>query len=224
VLRQRASSPVVINRNTHRIPDPPVGYRPARSYLSSRHTPILWTVPLPAFTGAPVSLIVTLSSIILERLAALLNRDLWRELTLGGVVRRAIWGTPDRAKTILVPTVEVLASSASQVNATLPMSPSGRWRDARNGDLQALRKGPRLARRAMRRVPAANIATAAGGDIHRERRKTLHSFCTVRPGGASGYRSHKFGGLVRQVASAVSTEAGVMPGFAQVFALFAVSF
>jgi hypothetical protein len=28
VLRQRASSPVVINRNTHRIPVPPVGYRP----------------------------------------------------------------------------------------------------------------------------------------------------------------------------------------------------
>ena len=45
VLRQRASSPVVINRNTHRIPVPPLGYRPDQSYLPCRHTPILWTVP-----------------------------------------------------------------------------------------------------------------------------------------------------------------------------------
>jgi hypothetical protein len=45
VLRQRPSSPVVINRNNHRIPVPPVGYRPDRSCLPCRHTPILWTVP-----------------------------------------------------------------------------------------------------------------------------------------------------------------------------------
>ena len=46
VLRQRAPSPVAINRNTHRIPVPPVGYRPDRPYLLPRHTPSLWTLPI----------------------------------------------------------------------------------------------------------------------------------------------------------------------------------
>jgi hypothetical protein len=45
VLRQRASPSVAINRNTHRIPVPPVGYRPDRPYLQCRHTPILRTLP-----------------------------------------------------------------------------------------------------------------------------------------------------------------------------------
>ena len=45
VLRQRASPSVAINRNTHRIPVPPVGYRPDRPYPLCRHTPILWTLP-----------------------------------------------------------------------------------------------------------------------------------------------------------------------------------
>ena len=45
VLRQRSSSPVAINRNTHRIRIPPAGSRSNRSYLSWRHPPILWTLP-----------------------------------------------------------------------------------------------------------------------------------------------------------------------------------
>ena len=47
VLRQRASPSVAINRNTHRIPVPPVGYRPDRPYPLCRNTPILWTLPPP---------------------------------------------------------------------------------------------------------------------------------------------------------------------------------
>ena len=46
VLRQRASPSVAINRNTHRIPVPPVGYRPDRPYPLCRHTPIRWTLPM----------------------------------------------------------------------------------------------------------------------------------------------------------------------------------
>ena len=76
----------------------------------------------------------------------------------------------------------------------------------------------------MRRVPVANFATAAGGDIHRERRKTLHNSHTVRPRARRDVGRIDFAGLVREIASAASTEAGVMLGFAQVFALFAVSF
>ena len=53
MLRQRSSSPVAINRNTHRIRVPPAGYRPDRSYLSCRHPPILWT--LPTLRGADLS-------------------------------------------------------------------------------------------------------------------------------------------------------------------------
>ena len=45
MLRQRASPSVAINRNTHRIPVPPVGYRPDRPYPLCRHTPIRWTLP-----------------------------------------------------------------------------------------------------------------------------------------------------------------------------------
>jgi hypothetical protein len=40
VLRQRAPSPVTINRNTHRTPVPPVGYPPDRPYPLCRHTSI----------------------------------------------------------------------------------------------------------------------------------------------------------------------------------------
>jgi hypothetical protein len=72
----------------------------------------------------------------------------------------------------------------------------------------------------MRRVPAANIATAAGGDIHRERRKTLHNSHTVRPRARRDVVRIGFAGLVREIASAASTEAGAMLGFAQVFVLF----
>jgi hypothetical protein len=37
-LGQRSSSPVAINRNTHRIRVPPAGYRPDRAYLSCANT------------------------------------------------------------------------------------------------------------------------------------------------------------------------------------------
>ena len=40
------SPSVAINRNTHRIPVPRVGYRPDRPYPLCHHTPILWTLPV----------------------------------------------------------------------------------------------------------------------------------------------------------------------------------